>query len=257
MWLDNHVLTRLKRWGSSQQKVNQEEPTADQEVCILAGNKSLLFNSRSLVIISAIAGKEISSEFQVTPKNYWYRSQLYPSYPLIKVFDLKQIPKAMQATAQIEAHGDPAGTVRFLRKNRDLADTVTGRYSLRQDGNLTDYLLDAVSSRLKIEGRFEWSMTPSGQIYLKKMFRDRSEMKDNGVVHVLETCEISEFDPGFKPTEDAFTLKGLQLPHGTIVEDKTIGRTYRTGDRAVQTVAENLNQLSQSMKSRGFAAPSR
>lgn len=257
VWSGGFVRTELSRWGPSNTIPTLDEPAYERETCILDRSKSILYPNTHIVVIEPIAGKDIGAEYQLTPKNYWYASQVGQGFPAVKVFDPSVIGKELPNTMISLGRATPNILhLRLKRKTEDLS--FDSWFSLDLDGNPTRCETIDVSEGIRFTRLFTWDRDRKGRVYLKKLDRKRVTEKGGGHTTMeYEEAETIDFDPDYRPDAAIFRLASIRVKANTVVDDGVSGKTYRLGDRDTASLLNSWDDLIELMRSRGFSSRSR
>jgi hypothetical protein len=152
---------------------------------------------------------------------------------------------------------------RFDLEGRQLSSRYEFVASFAHGGNIVRYSRSPMEGApagvngFGTRGEFQWERLGDGRFYCQSCrYCQYEEDPDDPVVRFEMT--VDEFDPNPTIPSDQFTLAGLKLEPGTVVEDKTgRGRVYKFGNETETLTTEKLNRLVEEQRERGFAAPGR
>ena len=173
IWSGERVRTELSRWGPSASKPDRRSPAFVQETCILDGTKYILYPGTHVVVIEPIGGQDVSPEYRLTPKHFWYTSHLAESFPAIKAFDKSVIGKDLPNTVISLERPEP-GILRLSLKRKTEDVWLDAWFSLDLDGNPTQLDMVDSPSRVKVKMHFTWERDQKGRVLLKTMDRVRT-----------------------------------------------------------------------------------
>lgn len=259
-WSGDRVRTDFMKWQSSgARKLDTSRPSPDRGISIYDDKEIVMYRYNGRLFITPVLGNPVMPEHRLDPRRRWYLSQINEDVPCVRF--LEDILKNAEGSphARFSCESDGQESVHISIHDEQDGSSMDAWYSYLLDGNLTRFELNSARTRVKDRAEYRWERDRKGRVYLARSEQVASyPVKDAPGRYVsLERLEVSEFDPDYVPAPRMFELSSLELVKGTLVEDKVRGRTYRTGDRPIPTVADSLEELIREMKARGFAGSGR
>lgn len=208
-----------------------------------------------LVQISRGSKRKVSDVLKIRPMDLWFKidGSRLASEMLDPKFNSEALPKYVifeKGTNQIviQRHYKAGGYCQFI-------------VDLSRDGNVISYdKIPKSSEGVWIRGSFDWQQTDGGQWYVKFLKMERA-MKDKGGQHTRSIeVKVAEYEDDPQIPTDRFTLKSLNIPPDTTVEEfgadgKRISR--RKPPAAAKLNTKTLDPLVETLKSGRLAKPSK
>jgi len=253
-WRFAGVRTSIQTGPADNPRRKDFEPKSPVE-SIVDGSEYIAYYPNGKVVRIELVSKVGPDPLMIRPPNEWWYGDgrrwiiLLGPHPSLPQDSIKRYRAQRLDDNRVELIREDRSGARF----RFVA-------SLRDDGNIIEVRgTDPVSDIRELDETYTWSRDSKGRCYLAKSSK-RLKCKSKTYGKLVDLCtqfECDFFDADYDPAPSTFSLKSLQLPPRTRVDDNVGNRHFRMGAAPVVSVVEQLDRLVTELKTRGFAESGR